>query len=126
MVAPGTSITFRLWIQFPILFALVWVRKLKYFAYTNFIGIAFTCVLVVFFFYFMSDHYLTFGLQPVQIVNTQNADLFLWLGTCAYAYEGINIVLPTYESAKDKEAMPKLLVRITAFNTVIYIVFGCL
>merc|ERR1719343_1034328 len=80
MVFPTWSPTFRLWIQLPILFTLVWVRRLKYFAYTNLVGIIFTCVLVVFFFYFMGDHYVNFGLQPVQIVNTQNADLFLWLG----------------------------------------------
>merc|ERR1712048_1319922 len=67
-----------------------------------------------------------FGSEDVQIINTKNADLFLWLGTCAYAYEGINIVLPTYESAKDKDTMPKLLVSITSITTLVYISFGCL
>lgn len=126
MVFPEWSITLRLWIQFPLLFALVWVRKLSYFAYTNLIGIIFTCFLVVFFFWFMSDHIARCGAAPTEIINTQNANLFLWLGTCAYAYEGINIVLPTYESAKDKKTMPKLLVGITSITTITYITFGML
>lgn len=126
MVVPEWSVTQRLWIQLPILFPLVLVRKLKYLAVTNVIGIGFTAVMVVYFFYFMGDHYLNFGPQPVQIVNTANTDLLLWLGSCAYAYEGINIVLPTYESAKSKDAVPKLLVSITSFNTLVYVMFGCL
>merc|ERR1719422_1480968 len=104
MVMPHWSDTQRLWIQLPVLFLLVWVRKLKYLAVTNIIGIGFTTIMVVYFFYFMSDHYMKFGPQFVQFVNTANTDLLLWLGSCAYAYEGINIVLPTYESAKNKNA----------------------
>lgn len=126
MIVPQWSNTHRLWIQLIPLFGLVWIRKLSVFAYTNAVGIGFTIFMVFFFFYFMSDHILEFGQQPVQIFNTRNQDWLLWLGTCAYAYEGINIVLPTYESATDKDAMPKLLVSITAFNTLVYLAFGSL
>lgn len=126
MVVPEWNGTWRLWIQMVPLFPLVWVRKLKYLAATNVIGIGFTAVMVVFFFVFMSNHLSNFGPQPVKMVNTANTDMLLWLGSCAYAYEGINIVLPTYESAVDKSAVPKLLVGITSFNTLMYIVFGCL
>jgi len=125
-VMPDLTHTQRLWIQIPILMALVWVRKLKYFALTNLIGIGLAVVMAAYFFYFMSDHLSNFGPETVQLVNTENNDWILWLGSCAYTYEGINIVLPAFESAKDKDAMPKLLVSITALITLLYIAFGCL
>jgi proton-coupled amino acid transporter len=91
------------------------------------IGIFFTFAMVMFFFYFMASQLSENGPRPeVVMINTKNTDLLLWLGACAYAYEGINIVLPTYESAKDKDSMPKLLIGITAMNTLMYIAFGIL
>lgn len=126
MVIPTWTASERLWVQLPILLPLVLVRHLKLFAVTNLIGIGFTTIMVVFFFVFMSNELVTNGAQDVMMVNTQNSDLLLWLGACAYAYEGINMVLPMYESAKHKHMVPKLLVSITSFNTLVYIMFGCL
>jgi len=103
------------------------IRKLSVFAYTNVIGIFFTWILVIFFFIFMGDKLATADPRPESVYfDTTDNKWLLWLGACAYAYEGINIVLPTYESAKNKENVPTLLVSITAVNTLVYIVFGCL
>eukprot|EP00930_Biecheleria_cincta_P102688 TRINITY_DN9448_c0_g1_i1.p1 TRINITY_DN9448_c0_g1~~TRINITY_DN9448_c0_g1_i1.p1 ORF type:complete len:502 (-),score=50.34 TRINITY_DN9448_c0_g1_i1:124-1629(-) len=126
MIWPHWSVNARLWVQFPVLLPLVWIRHLRLFAVTNLIGIAFTAFMVVFFFIFMGSHLAAHGPEPVVMVNTQNTDLLLWLGTTSYAYEGINVVLPLYESARSKETMPKLLSGITAFITLVYIAFGCL
>jgi len=126
MVFPQWSSTQRLWIQLPALLPLVMIRHLRLFAFTNSVGILFTAAMVCYFFYFMGDHLSTFGHAPVRMINTENSDALLWLGSCAYAYEGINIVLPTYESARDKPAVPKLLVSITFFNTCMYVAFGML
>jgi len=112
--------------RFPFLLPMVWIRHLRLLAFSNLVGIAFTAFMVVFFFFYMYAHIEQNGAQDVMIVNTRNSDLLLWLGTCAYAYEGINVVLPLYESSRDKAYMPKLLTWITAFNTIVYIAFGCL
>merc|ERR1719223_2688472 len=103
------------------------IRKLSVFAYTNMIGIFFTWILVIFFFYFMGNKLAMADPLPESVYfDTTDNSWLLWLGACAYAYEGINIVLPTYESAKNKETVPKLLVSITSFNTLVYIAFGCI
>merc|ERR1719223_1253156 len=103
------------------------IRKLSVFAYTNMIGIFFTWILVIFFFYFMGNKLAMADPLPESVYfDTTDNSWLLWLGSCAYAYEGINIVLPLYESAKDKNAMPKLLISITSFNTLLYICFGCI
>eukprot|EP00928_Gymnodinium_smaydae_P008894 TRINITY_DN1327_c0_g1_i1.p1 TRINITY_DN1327_c0_g1~~TRINITY_DN1327_c0_g1_i1.p1 ORF type:complete len:540 (+),score=73.06 TRINITY_DN1327_c0_g1_i1:78-1697(+) len=123
MVFPAWSGSFRLWVQLPFLLPLVWVRHLRLLAVTNLIGIIFTGFMVVFFFFFMSDHLSATGAEPVAMVKT-DVGFLLWLGSCAYVYEGINVVLPVYESAKDKVMMPKLLIGITAITTVMYCMFG--
>lgn len=92
MVLPELSHSQRLWIQFPVLFMLNWVRKIEHFSFTNAVGTAGTVAMILYFLYFMTDRIATVGVQPVQSINTANTDLLLWLGTCAYAYAGANMV----------------------------------
>ena len=79
---------------------------------------------VIYMAYFGCQKVLEDGFQPVVLVNTSDANLLLWLGSCAYIFEGINMVLPIYESAEDKESMPTILLVCTTTITFLYAFFG--
>jgi len=88
----------------------------------------FCCIAcVVYLGYFGIDHLVQHGPAGVDwMFDDTKFDAILWLGSCAYVYEGINCVLPIFEAAQKKENVPKLLVSIIGGITLLYIAFGVL
>uniref|UniRef100_A0A7S1EVF6 Amino acid transporter transmembrane domain-containing protein n=1 Tax=Noctiluca scintillans TaxID=2966 RepID=A0A7S1EVF6_NOCSC len=131
-MVPSWGLAPRLFIFFPIFAPLCLIRQLKLLTVTNFLGIVVVIGIAIYMLGFAFAKIARDGVQQVPVLNTQNMDSLLWLGTCGYIFEGINLVLPIYEAAKDKETMPKLLFWVTfiivvsymTFGTVFYIAFG--
>jgi len=126
MIVPHWSAAWRLWISLPLTMPMVWVHQLKLLAVPNFIAIVMCTVAALYLSFFAGSQLQNDGARPVPLINSSNADSLLWLGACAYLFEGINTVLPIYESARDKMMVPKLIVVITLFINIVYTLFGCL
>lgn len=126
MLLPQWGATPRLWIWAIPLIPLVWVRHLKYFAPTFLFALVLCTITLVYLTYFAARKIYDDGIQSVPMFNTSNFNSFLWLGSCSYVYEGINLVLPIYESAMDKATVPRLVVGSTLLVTALYAGLGCL
>mmetsp|Transcript_8429 Transcript_8429/g.21611 ORF Transcript_8429/g.21611 Transcript_8429/m.21611 type:complete len:514 (-) Transcript_8429:131-1672(-) len=126
MVFPDWSDTVRLWVWAPLVAPLALVRRLKFFTITNLIGVSLCSATCVYLTFFAGQELLKNGTKPVILFNTKSLNTFLWIGTCGYIFELICAVLPIYEAAADKEAMPRLLVGVTAAIMTVYILFGVL
>lgn len=125
MLLPDWGATARLWVWFPLVVPLTWIRRLRVFTYTNLLGVAACLTTYVYLFYYAVTSIIANGTQPVYAVNTRNYDWLLWLGTCSYVFELAYLVLPIYDAAEDKESVPKIVVGITFVVLMMYIIFGC-
>lgn len=123
MVLPWMSDNQRLWVTFPFTVPLIWVRRLKSFNATNLIAITMILVTGVYLAVFGAQRFYENGMQPVRLFNI---GIPMWMGSCAYVYMGVNIVLPVYESAQDKGMVPVLLSLSTLVVTLLYVLFGLL
>ncbi|EGZ10200.1 hypothetical protein PHYSODRAFT_523337 [Phytophthora sojae] len=110
-----SSITTSSWtlilLQIPLYTPLAWVRRLEYFALTS----LFADVLIVFGLVYI----LTYTVETLESAapgeatweyfNSQNWAMFL--GVAVYCFEGIGLVLPTYDSMDDeiKHKFPTIL-----------------
>ncbi|KAG2765812.1 hypothetical protein Pcac1_g22686 [Phytophthora cactorum] len=98
-------------LQIPLYTPLVWVRRLEYFAFTS----LFADVLIVFgLVYILTYTVKTLesaapGESKWQYFNSENWAMFL--GVAVYCFEGIGLVLPTYDSMDDqiKHKFPAIL-----------------
>lgn len=126
MLFPEWNGRLRFFILLPVLIPIMWVRSVDGLALANSAGIVMSIAACTYMFWYGAGVLHIAGAQKVNLFNTSNADWLLWLGSCAYIFEGINNVLPLYESAKDKACMVKLLISITLALTIAYTVFGCI
>ncbi|KAL4118408.1 hypothetical protein PRIC2_010733 [Phytophthora ramorum] len=111
----GSSTTTSSWtlilLQIPLYTPLAWVRRLEYFAATS----LFADVLIVFgLVYILTYSVKTLENTPPgestwQYFNSDNWAMFL--GVAVYCFEGIGLVLPTYDSMDDqiKHKFPAIL-----------------
>ncbi|GMF31862.1 unnamed protein product [Phytophthora lilii] len=133
-----SSITTSSWtlilLQIPLYTPLAWVRRLEYFALTS----LFADVLIVFgLVYILTYTIKTLESAPPgestwQYFNSDNWAMFL--GVAVYCFEGIGLVLPTYDSMDDqiKHKFPAILswcvmcilVICTLFAGTVYAAFG--
>jgi proton-coupled amino acid transporter len=110
-----SSLTTSSWtlilLQIPLYTPLAWVRRLEYFAVTS----LFADVLIVFgLVYILSYTVKTLesaapGASTWQYFNSENWAMFL--GVAVYCFEGVGLVLPTYDSMDDriKHKFPAIL-----------------
>jgi len=124
MVMPDWSTSSRLFMFIPLVAPLSLVRRLKFFTATNLVGISLCVVTVIYLLFFAISQLVRQGTKPVILFDTTDLNSLLWLGACGYIFELICNVLPMYEAAADKEAMPKILVGVTLPVVLLYISFG--
>lgn len=107
-----------------VLVPLACIRKIKFFAFTNLIGDALVigCVgyLLGYGFLELSTDGAT---DQVTLMAPPSASL-LFMGTCIYVYEGINVVLPIYEAHENKAQFSVILGTVLTTLTVLFICFG--
>jgi len=102
---------------------LSWVRKIGFFAVTNLIGDVLVIGCVAYLFLYDSLQLYSYGPAEIEFVNPPASSL-LYLGTCVYVYEGINVVLPIYEAHECKENFSRMLGAVLSALTVIFVLFG--
>jgi len=123
MVLPWMTDRQRLWLPFPVLVPLVWVRRLDFFTVTNLVGIVVVLVTAVYLLAFSAQRLYHEGAQPVRTMNT---GITMWMGSCAYVYQDANFVIPAFESAQDKEMVPAIITLTSFAATVLFVLFGLL
>ncbi|KAF4034925.1 Transmembrane amino acid transporter protein [Phytophthora infestans] len=113
-------------LQIPLYTPLVWVRRLEYFAFTS----LFADVLIVFGLVYILTYTAktlesaTPGESSWQYFNSENWAMFL--GVAVYCFEGIGLVLPTYDAMDDqiKYKFPAILSWCVVCILVICILFA--
>ncbi|KAF4322522.1 hypothetical protein BBO99_00002951 [Phytophthora kernoviae] len=115
-----------IFLQVPLYTPLVWVRHLEYFAITN----LFADVLILFGLLYM----LTYTIETLESAPAGsstweyfNADNWaMFLGVAIYCFEGIGLVLPTYDSMDDKikHKFPTILTSTVIFLVAFSSLFG--
>ncbi|KAG7398180.1 hypothetical protein PHYBOEH_011503 [Phytophthora boehmeriae] len=123
-----------IFLQVPLYTPLVWVRHLEYFALTN----LFADVLILFGLLYMLTYTVeTLNNAPAGSSTWENFNADNWamfLGVAIYCFEGIGLVLPTYDAMDDKikHKFPTILtstvVCLVAFSSLfggtVYAAFG--
>eukprot|EP00927_Polykrikos_kofoidii_P083697 TRINITY_DN8636_c0_g1_i7.p1 TRINITY_DN8636_c0_g1~~TRINITY_DN8636_c0_g1_i7.p1 ORF type:complete len:521 (+),score=52.88 TRINITY_DN8636_c0_g1_i7:51-1613(+) len=124
LIFPDCDFAGMLWMSIPVLIPLVCVRHLRLFTVTNLIGIAIQSVIASYLVVLALHVLLAEGPRSVDLLNTTNANSLMFLGACAYGFEGVNTVLPVYEAAKHKESVAKILRVVSGSIMVFYAFFG--
>ncbi|KAI9917006.1 hypothetical protein PsorP6_017199 [Peronosclerospora sorghi] len=107
---------------------LSWVRRIEYFALTN----LFADLLILFgIVYIISYTVQTLEMAPVGSGTWVNFNPTSWamlLGTAVYCFEGIGLVLPTYDAMDDdlKHKFPRILCYTMLFLVSLFSVFAAL
>lgn len=83
-------------LELPLLAPMTWIRKLKLFAGTNVVANAFIVLGLLGILIYCGAEWDGRGVSPLPLFNTQQFPLFL--GTAVYAFEGIGMVVPIYDS----------------------------
>jgi len=109
-----------------VLVPMSWVRKLEFFAVTNLVGDAFILVCVLCLLAFGAGRAGSRGPAPGLEPWGDAGGIALFFGTCVYCYEGINVVLPIYESHGRKENFHRLFLAVLLSITGLFICFGLL
>ena len=134
------SIVSLVLLQLIVLVPLTWIRRLKRLHITNLLGEAFV-LFGLFYIIGVDVQILTGGANstkdlthPVTVKLFNPNDWGIFLGTAAYAYEGVGLVIPIYESYRDDlkpqfmclyaSALVCMCLFITVFAVLTYLAFG--
>eukprot|EP00747_Dinoflagellata_sp_TGD_P024780 gnl/TRDRNA2_/TRDRNA2_130789_c0_seq1.p1 gnl/TRDRNA2_/TRDRNA2_130789_c0~~gnl/TRDRNA2_/TRDRNA2_130789_c0_seq1.p1 ORF type:complete len:486 (+),score=57.47 gnl/TRDRNA2_/TRDRNA2_130789_c0_seq1:64-1521(+) len=109
-----------------VLVPMSWLRKLEFYAFTNLVGNGIIVGIVIYLFAFGISRLEQEGMSP-EIVEWGPPDRqMMFLGTCVYIYEGINMVLPIYEEHDSKQSFEWILSLVIAALTFVFVAFGIL
>jgi len=108
------------------LIPLSWVRKLKFFALTNLAGDVIIIGCVIYLFVFGIQKFESDGVGGDIEYWGSTSGVILFFGNVVYVYEGINMILPIYESQKDKQKFNFVLSVVLATLTGVFMMFGIL
>eukprot|EP00927_Polykrikos_kofoidii_P026686 TRINITY_DN23737_c0_g1_i1.p1 TRINITY_DN23737_c0_g1~~TRINITY_DN23737_c0_g1_i1.p1 ORF type:complete len:603 (-),score=58.47 TRINITY_DN23737_c0_g1_i1:67-1839(-) len=125
MILPSWNDSTLLWVSLPVLLPLVWIRHLRLLACTNIFATLCQLIIVVYLICLAASELRAKGPKDVLLLNT-SPTIVKWLGSCAYAFEGVNCLLPIYEAAIDKENFNKLFVTICVIIVTIHASFAAI
>lgn len=110
--------------QVPIFIAFAWVRRLSYFAVSNLVADALIVVGLGVIFSSAAAQIATSSTAPS--ISLYSSRFPLFLGTAAFAFEGIGLVLPIFSSMHPhlRPQLPTLLRDTLAFVLLIFMVFA--
>ncbi|KAI9283197.1 transmembrane amino acid transporter protein-domain-containing protein [Sporodiniella umbellata] len=103
---------------------LAMIRKIQRLSVFALIADVFIVVGLIYLFYYDIKHLVTVGMVEVQLWNPTHFPLFI--GTAAFTFEGIGLVIPITESMKNPKAFPNVLTRAIITITSLFIVIGAL
>ena len=109
--------------QVPIFIGLAWVRRLSYFAVTNLVADGLIVAGLIIIFSCAVYHCLMYPMPALRLFSSRFP---LFLGTAAFAFEGIGLVLPIFSSMHPhlQPKLPTLLRDTLAFVVVLFCLFA--
>ncbi|KAL9545881.1 hypothetical protein MBANPS3_006935 [Mucor bainieri] len=103
---------------------LAMIRKIQRLSVFALIADVFIVIGLIYLFYYDLKELFTIGMVQVEMWNPLHYPLFL--GTAAFTFEGIGLVIPITESMKDPKKFPRVLTRALTVITCLFITMGAL
>ncbi|GAA5801756.1 transmembrane amino acid transporter protein-domain-containing protein [Helicostylum pulchrum] len=103
---------------------LAMIRKIQRLSVFALIADVFIVIGLIYLFYYDIKELATVGMVHVEMWNPDHFPLFL--GTAAFTFEGIGLVIPITESMKDPKKFPLVLTRALTVITCLFITMGTL
>ncbi|KAI8982188.1 transmembrane amino acid transporter protein-domain-containing protein [Mycotypha africana] len=103
---------------------LAMIRKIQRLSIFALIADVFIVIGIVYIFYYDVKELVTIGVLDVKLWNPTHFPLFI--GTAAFTYEGIGLVIPITESMKKPKEFPRVLTRALTAITCLFITMGAL
>eukprot|EP00397_Hematodinium_sp_SG-2012_P007259 GEMP01007301.1.p1 GENE.GEMP01007301.1~~GEMP01007301.1.p1 ORF type:complete len:552 (+),score=63.33 GEMP01007301.1:88-1743(+) len=105
---------------------LSWIRNLAYFGFASFIAnlLMFVALSYCLFFGLTTSASGTVHEQaePINYFPEHYSTIFTFAGQCVYLYEGIGMIIPIYETARDKEKFVRILgYMLTVFTLIVLV-----
>ncbi|KAG2200045.1 hypothetical protein INT47_007690 [Mucor saturninus] len=103
---------------------LAMIRKIQRLSVFALIADVFIVIGLIYLFYYDIKELATVGMVHVEMWNPHHFPLFI--GTAAFTFEGIGLVIPITESMKDPKKFPRVLTRALTVITCLFITMGTL